>query len=77
MILLEDGRALSVKPLKRAPRRRQYRGYGAAITARVVSDGLAAGASWSWLQSSRAGYRVCQGLGFKTVEFRQVWLSAA
>ena len=28
------------------------RGYGAAITARVMSDGLAAGAAWSWLQSS-------------------------
>jgi hypothetical protein len=51
------------------------RGYGAAITARVVSDGLAAGASWSWLQSSPAGYGVYERLGFQTVESWRVWLS--
>jgi GNAT superfamily N-acetyltransferase len=50
------------------------RGYGAAITARAASDGLAAGASWSWLQSSPAGYGVYQRLGYRTVESWQVWL---
>ena len=50
------------------------RGYGAAITARAASDGLAAGASWSWLQSSPAGYGVYERLGYRTVESWQVWL---
>jgi ribosomal protein S18 acetylase RimI-like enzyme len=50
------------------------RGYGAAITARAVSDGLAAGASWSWLQSSAAGYGVYERLGFQTLESWKVWL---
>ena len=49
-------------------------GYGAAVTARVVSGGLAAGASWSWLHSSPAGYRVYERLGYRTVESWQVWL---
>ena len=52
-------------------------GYGAAISARAVSDGLAAGASWSWLQSSPAGYGVYERLGFRTVASWQVWLSGS
>lgn len=52
-------------------------GYGAAVTARAVSDGLAAGARWSWLQSSPLGYHVYQRLGFRTVESWHTWLSAA
>jgi len=50
-------------------------GYGAAITARVVSGGYAAGASWSWLQSSPAGYHVYERLGYRTIESWQVWVS--
>lgn len=50
-------------------------GYGAAVTARAVSDGLAAGATWSWLQSSASGYRVYERLGFRAVESWQCWLS--
>ncbi|MGH3167566.1 MAG: GNAT family N-acetyltransferase [Trebonia sp.] len=50
-------------------------GYGGAVTARVVSDGLAAGASWSWLQSSSAGFGVYERLGFRTVESWRVWLN--
>jgi hypothetical protein len=52
-------------------------GYGAAVTARAVADGLAAGATWSWLQSSPPGYPVYQQLGFRTVESWQIWVSAA
>jgi ribosomal protein S18 acetylase RimI-like enzyme len=44
------------------------RGYGAAVTARAVADGLAAGAQWSWLQSSAEGYKVYERLGFRTIE---------
>jgi N-acetylglutamate synthase len=43
-------------------------GYGTALTARAVSDGLAAGAAGCWLQSSPDGYGIYQKLGFHTVE---------
>jgi predicted GNAT family acetyltransferase len=56
------------------PEAHRRRGYGAAITARVVADGLAAGASWAWLQSSSAGYRVYESLGFETVERWRCWI---
>jgi len=51
-------------------------GYGAVVTARAVTDGLAAGANWSWLQSSPSGYMVYQRLGFRTIESWHTWLSA-
>jgi hypothetical protein len=53
------------------PHRR--RGYGAAITARAVADGLAAGGRWAWLESSDDGLRVYERLGFATVETHAVW----
>jgi hypothetical protein len=56
------------------PEAHRRRGYGAAISARVVADGLAAGAGWAWLQSSTAGYRVYEGLGFETVERWSCWV---
>ena len=57
------------------PPAQRRRGYGAAVTARAVSDGLAAGATWAWLQSSERGYPVYQRLGFRTVEAWSCWLS--
>jgi len=51
------------------------RGYGAAVTARAVADGVTAGANWAWLQSSGAGYQVYNRLGFRTTEDWQCWLS--
>ena len=51
------------------------RGFGAAITARAVSDARAAGSPWCWLQSSPDGYRVYQGLGFRTIEIWATWHS--
>jgi GNAT superfamily N-acetyltransferase len=53
------------------------RGYGTALTARAVTDGLSAGAMWSWLQSSPPGYPVYERLGFRAVESWQTWVSAA
>jgi GNAT superfamily N-acetyltransferase len=50
------------------------RGYGAAMTAHVIYDGLAAGAEWAWLQSSPAGYNVYERLGFRTVELWDCWV---
>jgi ribosomal protein S18 acetylase RimI-like enzyme len=59
------------------PPEHRRRGYGAAVTARAVADGLAAGAMWSWLQSSPDGYRVYEGLGFRTIESWPCWIAMA
>lgn len=52
------------------------RGYGAAITARAVRDGLDDGAQSAFLQSSRDGYGVYVRLGFRTVERWPCWVRA-
>jgi ribosomal protein S18 acetylase RimI-like enzyme len=57
------------------PPEHRGRGYGAAVTARAVSDGLNDGAQWSFLQSSAAGYGVYGRLGFVTVELWDCWFS--
>jgi N-acetylglutamate synthase len=51
------------------------RGFGTAITARAVTDGLAAGASWCWLQSSAQGYPIYKSYGFQLIESWPTWLS--
>jgi ribosomal protein S18 acetylase RimI-like enzyme len=43
------------------------RGYGGAVTSRAVLDGFAAGADLAWLQASRLGERLYEGLGFRRV----------
>lgn len=53
------------------------RGFGRAITARAVADGLDAGASWCWLQSSGMGYHVYRNLGFREIDSWSYWISAA
>jgi hypothetical protein len=58
------------------PQEFRGRGYGAAVTARVAMDGLVAGAEWAFLQSSEAGYRVYQSIGFETMERWDSWISA-
>lgn len=50
-------------------------GYGAAVTAAAIADGMAAGARWSWLQSSPEGVGVYERLGFRTVESWAMWVS--
>ena len=57
------------------PEEHRRRGYGAAITGHAVADGLAAGARWSWLQSSPEGYGVYERLGFVTLERWPCWIS--
>jgi ribosomal protein S18 acetylase RimI-like enzyme len=51
------------------------RGYGAAVTARAVADGMATGARWAWLQASASGYKVYERLGFQKVETWPCWVS--
>jgi GNAT superfamily N-acetyltransferase len=56
------------------PPEHRRRGYGAAVTARAAADGFAAGASWAWLQSTPAGHRVYESLGFGTLERWRCWV---
>jgi predicted GNAT family acetyltransferase len=51
------------------------RGLGTAITARSVADGLEAGASWCWLQSTPEGYPIYKSYGFQLIESWPVWVS--
>jgi ribosomal protein S18 acetylase RimI-like enzyme len=51
------------------------RGFGTAITARAVADGLAAGASWCWLQSSPEGYSIYEAYGFQLIDWWPMWVS--
>ncbi|MHB1988533.1 MAG: GNAT family N-acetyltransferase [Acidimicrobiales bacterium] len=51
------------------------KGYGAAVTSRAVSDGLAHGAEWAWLSSSKAAFGVYTRLGFTTLEHWDSWES--
>jgi ribosomal protein S18 acetylase RimI-like enzyme len=44
------------------------RGYGRAVTSRIVADGVARGADLAYLQSSEDGYPLYQSMGFRTVE---------
>jgi GNAT superfamily N-acetyltransferase len=57
------------------PEEHRGRGYGAAVTAAVVQDGLSHGATGAWLQSSEAGYGIYQRLGFTTVERWVCWVT--
>lgn len=56
------------------PPEHRGRGFGAAVTARVVNDGLQAGATWSWLQSSPSGHGIYERLGFRTLEHWPCWV---
>jgi GNAT superfamily N-acetyltransferase len=51
------------------------RGYGGALTARIVEDARADGARYSWLQSSPPGEGVYAALGYRTVERYRSWVS--
>ena len=44
------------------------RGFGRAVTARIVGDGLRLGAHTAYLQSSPMGFGVYERLGFRTIE---------
>jgi hypothetical protein len=59
------------------PEAHRGNGYGAAVTARAVADGLANGASAAWLQSSAMGYQVYERLGFTTLEMWDCWVTPA
>jgi len=58
------------------PPEHRGRGYGGAVTARAIADGVAAGATCSWLQASPSGLPVYARLGFRTVESWHCWTAA-
>jgi GNAT superfamily N-acetyltransferase len=50
------------------------KGYGAAMTMRIVDDGVAAGCDVAVLQASDMGYAVYERLGFRTVVRYRGWV---
>jgi len=63
-----SGRTIGVYAISTVPAARR-RGYGEAMTARVVADGIAAGCDVAALQASETGRRIYERLGFR-VEVR-------
>jgi GNAT superfamily N-acetyltransferase len=59
------GRTIGVYSIATIPSARR-RGYGAAMTARVVADGVAAGCTAAALQASEMGRPIYERLGFRT-----------
>jgi len=70
------GQAVGIFNIATPPEHRG-RGFGTAVTARAVADGLAVGARWSYLQSTEAGYPVYRRMGFVTVEQWDCWVAAS
>lgn len=56
------------------PQEHRGRGFAGLVTAATVRHGRAAGANLAYLQSTPAGYRVYERLGFVTVERWTQWL---
>jgi GNAT superfamily N-acetyltransferase len=69
------GRTIGVYAIATTPTARR-RGYGAAMTARVVTDGLAAGCDVAVLQASELGRPIYQRLGFRVDVRYAAYLSA-
>lgn len=72
---ISAGGAVGIFNVATSPSHRR-RGYGAVATARAFADGIEAGASWGWLQSSETGYGVYHRLGFETLEWWDCWVTA-
>jgi GNAT superfamily N-acetyltransferase len=63
---VRTGRTIGVYNISTIPAARR-RGYGAAMSRRVASDGAAAGCDVAVLQSSEMGYPVYERIGYRTV----------
>ncbi|HEX2294548.1 MAG TPA: GNAT family N-acetyltransferase [Actinomycetota bacterium] len=67
------GGATAILAVATLPRYRR-RGFAAAVTARAVSDGFAAGARWAWLQAAPAATGMYERLGFRPVDVTAIWV---
>jgi ribosomal protein S18 acetylase RimI-like enzyme len=63
---VRTGRAIGVYNIATAPVARR-RGFGQAMTARVIADGVAAGCDVAVLQASDMGRSIYERMGFRTV----------
>lgn len=69
---VRTGRTLGVFSIATLPTARR-RGYGAAMTARLAADGVAAGCDVATLQASEMGRPIYERLGYRTVVEYDVW----
>jgi len=70
---VRTGRTIGVFTIATAPEARG-RGFGAAMTARVVADGAAAGCDVATLQASAMGRPIYERMGFRLVQEYEVYL---
>jgi ribosomal protein S18 acetylase RimI-like enzyme len=70
------GRTIGVYAIATVPAARR-RGYGEAMTARVVADGIAAGCDVAVLQASVAGRPIYERLGFRVDVRYDTWVTPA
>jgi ribosomal protein S18 acetylase RimI-like enzyme len=63
---LRTGRTIGVYNIATVPEARK-RGYGAAMTTRIVDDAVAAGCDVAVLQASEMGFGIYERLGYRTV----------
>jgi ribosomal protein S18 acetylase RimI-like enzyme len=63
---VRTGRSIGIYSIATVESARR-RGYGAAMTARIIADGMADGCDVAVLQSSDMGYPIYERLGFRTV----------
>jgi len=68
------GNSVGVFNIATPPESRR-RGYGAALTARIVETAFRTGVTSAWLQSSAQGFAIYETLGFRTFEEWTCWLS--
>ena len=73
-VSIATGEGVGIFDVATPPEHRGH-GYGAAVTAHAIRDGMAGGARFSWLQSSPEGYGVYERLGFVTVEQWGLWIA--
>jgi GNAT superfamily N-acetyltransferase len=73
---VRTGRTIGVYNIATVPAARG-RGYGAAMTMRVVDDGAAAGCDIAILQASDMGKPIYERLGFRTVVEYMAWVDPA
>jgi len=71
-----SGRTIGVYAISTVPAARRH-GYGEAMTARVVADGIAAGCDVAALQASAVGRPIYERLGFRVDVLYNAYVKSA